>query len=90
MMLVEGVALGSRRNVIATKEDVKELFATSKVIGQDVNKLVDEFAKVGVMYSDISEKVFESINYVNSIGANAKAVMGDVVSNTDKLSRKLF
>ena len=43
---IEGVALGSRRNVIATKEDVKELFATSKVIGQDVNKLVDEFAKL--------------------------------------------
>ena len=87
---IEGVALGSRRNVIATKEDVKELFATSKVIGQDVSKLVDEFAKVGVMYSDISENVLKSINYVNSIGANAKAVMGDVVSNTDKLSRFNF
>ena len=87
---IEGVALGSRRNVIATKEDVKELFATSKVIGQDVNKLVDEFAKVGVMYSDISEKVVESINYVNDIGGNAKAVMADVYANTEKLSRFNF
>ena len=85
---IEGV--GSRRNVIATKEDVKELFATSKVIGQDVNKLVDEFAKVGVMYSDISEKVVESINYVNDIGGNAKAVMADVYANTEKLSRFNF
>lgn len=84
------IAAGSRRTVIAAKEDIKELFATSKVIGQDVSKLVDEFGKVGIMYSDISENVLDSINYVNSIGANAKAVMGDVVSNTDKLSRFNF
>jgi len=87
---IEAVALGSRRNLIATKEDVLELFATSKVIGQDVNKLVDEFAKVGVMYSNISEQVFESINYANSIGVNAKAVMGEVVANTEQLSRFNF
>jgi hypothetical protein len=84
------IAAGSRRTLIASKDDIKELFATSKVIGQDVSKLVDEFAKVGIMYSDISENVLDSINYVNSIGLNAKAVMGDVVSNTDKLSRFNF
>ena len=87
---IDGIAKGSRRNVIASKEDIQELFATSKVIGQDVNKLVDQFAKVGIMYSDISEKVVDSINYVNDIGGNAKAVMADVLSNTDKLSRFNF
>lgn len=87
---IEGIALGSRRNLIATKDDVQELFATSKVIGQDVNKLVDQFAKVGVMYSNISEQVLDSINYANSIGVNAKAVMGDVVANTEQLSRFNF
>lgn len=84
------IAAGARRTLIASKDDIKELFATSKVIGQDVSKLVDEFGKAGIMYSDISEKVVESINYVNNIGGNAKAVMGDVVSNTDKLSRFNF
>lgn len=84
------VAAGSRRNVIASKEDIQELFATSKVIGQDVSKLVDGFAKVGIMYSEISENVLDSINYVNSIGANAKAVMGDVLANTEQLSRFNF
>jgi hypothetical protein len=87
---IDGIAKGSRRNVIASKDDIQELFATSKVIGQDVNKLVDQFAKVGIMYSDISEKVVDSINYVNDIGGNAKAVMADVLSNTDKLSRFNF
>jgi archaellum component FlaC len=87
---IDGIAKGSRRNLIASKEDIQELFATSKVIGQDVTKLVDEFAKVGIMYSDISEKVVDSISYVNSIGVNASTVMKDVVSNTDKLSRFNF
>jgi len=41
---IEGIALGSRRNVIATKEDITELFATSEIIGLEVNKLVDQFA----------------------------------------------
>ena len=84
------IAAGTRRTLIASKEDIRELFATSKVIGQDVSKLVEEFGKAGIMYSDISENVLDSINYVNSIGANAKAVMSDVVSNTDKLSRFNF
>lgn len=84
------IAAGTRRTLIASKEDIRELFATSKVIGQDVSKLVEEFGKAGIMYSNISENVLDSINYVNSIGANAKAVMGDVVSNTDKLSRFNF
>lgn len=87
---IDGIAKGSRRNLIASKDDIQELFATSKVIGQDVTKLVDEFAKVGIMYSDISEKVVDSISYVNSIGVNASTVMKDVVSNTDKLSRFNF
>lgn len=87
---IEGIALGSRRNVIATKEDITELFATSEIIGLEVNKLVDQFAKVGVMYSDISEQVLDSINYANSIGVNAKAVMSEVLSNTEQLSRFNF
>jgi hypothetical protein len=84
------VAAGSRRNVLASKEDIRELFATGKVIGQDVSKLVDGFAKVGIMFSDVSENVVDSISYVNSIGVNAKAVMGDVLANTDQLSRFNF
>jgi len=87
---IEGIALGSRRNVIATKEDITELFATSEIIGLEVSKLVDQFAKVGVMYSDISEQVLDSINYANSIGVNAKAVMSEVLSNTEQLSRFNF
>jgi hypothetical protein len=87
---IESVAKASRRNVIASKEDIKELFSTSQILGKDVTTIVDSFAKVGVMYSDISEKVVESINYANSIGVNAKNVMADVVANTDQLSRFNF
>ena len=87
---IESVAKASRRNVIASTQDIKELFSTSQILGKDVTTIVDSFAKVGVMYSDISEKVVESINYANSIGVNAKNVMADVVANTDQLSRFNF
>lgn len=87
---IEGIAKASRRNLVASAEDIRELFSTSQVIGKDVTTLVDSFAKAGIMYSDIAEKVEDSIVYVNNIGVNAKAVMGDVVSNTDKLSRFNF
>jgi len=87
---IESVAKASRRNVIASKEDIKELFSTSQILNKDVTSIVDSFAKVGVMYSDVSEKVLESINYANSIGVNAKNVMADVLANTDQLSRFNF
>ena len=87
---IEGIAKASRRNLVASAEDIRELFSTSQIIGKDVATLVDSFAKAGIMYSDISEKVEDSIVYVNNIGVNAKAVMSDVVSNTDKLSRFNF
>lgn len=87
---IEGIAKGARRNLVASSQDIKELFNTSQVIGKDVATLVEEFGKAGIMYTEISEKVVKSIGYVNNIGVNAKAVMGDVVSNTDKLSRFNF
>ena len=56
------IAAGTRRTLIASKEDIREWFATSKDIGQDVSKLVEEFGKAGIMYSNISENVLDSIN----------------------------
>jgi prepilin-type processing-associated H-X9-DG protein len=40
------IAAGSRRNVIATEEQVSKLYASSKILNTDANVLVDSFAKV--------------------------------------------
>jgi hypothetical protein len=84
------VAAGSRRQVIATSEEARELFATGKLIGKGVSEIVDDFAKVGIQSRNIGETIGKSIAYVQSIGANAKTVMADVEKNVSQLSRYNF
>lgn len=87
---ISKIAAGSRRNVIATTKDVKELFAVGQIVNKSVTDLVDNFAKAGIQYGKIGEQVGESIQYVNSLGINARSVMEAVVSNTEQLQRFNF
>lgn len=84
------IAAGTRTQLIATEEQVAGLFASSKVLGDTVFNIVDAFDKVGISYDQISKRLGESINYVQGIGLNARAVMKDVVANTEQLSRFNF
>lgn len=87
---INKIALASRRNVIASSEDVEKLYAASKLLGKEADTIVNSFANVGVGISEIGNQVENSINYVRSIGGNAKEVMGTVVENTEKLNRFQF
>lgn len=84
------IAAGTRTQTIATQEQVEELFAASKVLGTGVKDIVDSFDRVGFSYDKIAENLSESIVYVQNVGQNARAVMKDVLSNTDQLSRFTF
>jgi hypothetical protein len=84
------IALASRRNVVATSGDVEKLYAASKLIDTSVGDIVNKFTDVGVGVSEIGNQIKDSINYVQSIGGNAKQVMGTVVENTEKLNRFQF
>lgn len=81
------IAAGTRTQALATAEDVTQLYAASKVLNTTVLDLVDSFDKVGISYDQISERLTDSINYVQSVGQNARSVMKEVVANTDALSR---
>ena len=87
---IDNIAKGSRRNVIESEEVLTKIYATSKVLGQDANVLVDSFKQVGYETKEIGKNVEDSIEYVRNIGLNTKTVMNSVVSNTEQLSRFNF
>jgi len=87
---MEGIAEGSRRNVIATEEQVSKLYAANKVLGIDVGTLVTKFAEVGIETSQIGTNLEGSIDYIQSLGLNASTVMGDVADNMEQMNRYQF
>lgn len=84
------IASGSRRNIIATTDDVAKLYAAGQLIGKSVKEIVNDFANAGYSYDKISDNIRDSISYVQNLGQNARTVMKDVVDNTEKLSRYNF
>ena len=84
------ISEGSRRNVIATEEQVSKLFAASRMLGKDANTLVSSFAEVGYETSQIGPNLENSIKYVQSVGLNAKTVVNDVAENMELMNRFNF
>jgi hypothetical protein len=84
------IADGARRNVIATEEQVSKLYAASTILGTGADSLVESFAKVGYETSQIGPNLENSIDYVQSVGLNAKTVMKDVTSNMELMNRFNF
>lgn len=87
---IEGIAVSSRRNVIANTENIKEMVAASKLLNISAGDLSDAFLNVGVGIGEMGNKLEESINYVRSIGGNAKQVMKDVTDNMAQMNRFQF
>ena len=84
------IALGSRRNVIATEEQVSKLYASSQILGTSAGSLVESFGEVGYEVSQIGPNIEESIGYIQSVGLNAKEVMEDVTANMGQMNRYQF
>jgi hypothetical protein len=87
---IEQIAEGSRRNVIASTEQVSKLFAAQEIIGVSAGQITEKFANAGIEASKIGGNLEDAIKYVQSVGVNSTAVMKEVVSNTDKLNRFQF
>ena len=85
-----GIADGSRRSVIATEDQVTKLYAAYKVLGIESETLVENFAEVGIETSQIGTNLEHSIEYIQSLGLNAKTVMGDVNRNMSLMNRFNF
>jgi len=84
------IAEGSRRNVIATEEQVSKLYAAQKLLNIDSKTLVNNFAEVGIEASQIGTNLESSIEYIQSVGLNAQTVMDDVNDNMSQMNRYQF
>ena len=87
---MQNIAAGSKRNVIATEEQVKKLYAAYSVLGIGSETLVTNFAEVGYETSQIGVNLEGSIQYIQSLGLNAKDVMGDVNTNMKNMNKYNF
>ena len=85
-----GIAEGARRNVIATEDQVSKLYAATTILGGSTKDLVDSFDSVGISVSQIGTNLENSIEYIQSVGLNAKDVMGDVTKNMEQMNRFQF
>jgi hypothetical protein len=88
--IISEVALESRRNVIANSDQVESLYAASQVLGLSAQVLSKSFLDVGMGIEKIPETLEESVNYVRSIGGNAKTVFTDVQKNMEQMNRYQF
>jgi hypothetical protein len=84
------VAEATRRNVIASTEDVSKLYSAYKLTGESVKYIVGQFQDVGVQFSQVGKQLETSINYVRSIGGNAGQVMQEVTRYMDAMNRYNF
>jgi hypothetical protein len=88
--IISKVAIESRRNVIATSDQVEKLFAIEKTLGLGADALSKSFLDVGMSIEKIPETLEDSMNYVRSIGGNAKTVITDVQKNMEQMNRYQF
>lgn len=78
------------RNVVTSSDSVKELFVTSKVLGQNVNYIVQQMTDVGVGFGQIQEGMQGAVDYVRSVGMNTSQIMSEVLSNMEMMNRFNF
>ena len=87
---IAGIAEGSKRQFIATEDQVSKVFAATKILGGTSAGLVEVFGNVGIEISQIGVNLEKSIEYIQSVGLNAKTVMKDVTDNMVQMNRFQF
>jgi hypothetical protein len=87
---IAGIGEASRRNVVATRETLTEIFATAQYLGKTAGEITESFAIAGIEMSNIAEATEDSVDYIQSIGLNARTIMGDVASRMEYMNRFNF
>lgn len=84
------IAYESRRNTIATTEQMEKMYATMKVTGIEVGTLTKNFIEAGYGLNRVGKEMESVVNYVRSIGGNVTQVSKTVTDNLDQLNRFSF
>ena len=85
-----GVSEALKRNVVGTADDYSRLYAASKLLGKEVETIVEEFTDVGVQFSLVGGQLKSSIDYVQNLGLNTKQIMNDVERNMKHINEFNF
>jgi hypothetical protein len=78
------------RNVIFEPEVYEKLFAAQQLLAKGTDTLIRNFSEAGIMTSKIGSNLESSLQYVRTVGVDARSVIGDVVDNTELLNRFTF
>lgn len=87
---IANIGEGARRNVVATKDSILEIYSASEFLGLSSEYVVTNLAQAGIEFSNIAENLEGSIQYVQSLGLNARTIMRDVVDKADMMNRFNF
>jgi hypothetical protein len=90
VQMVEETSTALARTVIFSPDVYEKLYAVTDLLGGSFKDLTKNFSDVGISITQVGGEVEKSISYVNSIGMNAKVVMGQVVDNVELLNRFNF
>ena len=88
--IIDDVAAATKRNVVASAEEVSKLYSIQQLTGTDAKTLVGTFQNIGVQFSQISNQVGDSIKYIQSVGANAKDIMREVNGYVENINKYNF
>ena len=88
--LIDTVAKTTKRNVVATGEEITKIFAASKLSGIEAAKLIETYQNIGIQFSQIGTSMEKSIGYIQSVGGNARDILKGMEDSIQNLNRFSF
>ena len=88
--VINQVSQATSKNVIASTKDVEQLFLSSEIVNQSVSALVNGFTDIGVQFSQVGPMVQDSVNYIQSVGANTEDVFAKTMEYMSKMNEFNF
>lgn len=82
----QGITESLNTNLIASVENVNDLFSTYQVTNVAPDKLISGFRDVGMSMSHIKGEMEKVVDYSQSVGANVNVVSSKVMENLGKLN----
>ena len=84
------IAIATQKQTLASGDSVAKLFATTQVLGGDIQSIVSDFTDVGIQFGVIGGELEKSVSTVSDLGLNTKVVMKQVTENSEKLNQYNF
>lgn len=78
------------RNVVLSAEGAKDLYASYKVTGQEVGKMVSGMADIGISAYNTASEMKKVVDIARESGVNAQLVSGKVLDNMKYLNQFNF